>query len=353
MAAEIYIVSGFLGAGKTTLIQKLLKEAFQGDKVVLIENDFGEISVDAALLKEGGVEVTEINSGCICCSLSGDFVKALREVLTRFQPEKIIIEPSGVGKLSDIVRACTEPSLRELAQVRTKITVADAKRCQMYLDNFGEFFEDQIQNADVVLLSRTEKFPDRADDARRLVKSLNARAAVLSKPWDQTGAEEILFPGQAFPAHTEHAAHEHESCGHAHAGHAHEGHSHDGHEHDVHSHEEHGHDGCCQGEHAHDGHCGHEGHDHTAEEAFDTVTIRTSRVFSRGELKVRAADLEYGVHGTVLRAKGILRTADGAVNLQYLPGDLKLTPCGAKAGMLCVIGRDLDRRELCRLFDGE
>ena len=321
MAAEIYIVSGFLGAGKTTLIQKLLKEAFQGDKVVLIENDFGEISVDAALLKEGGVEVTEINSGCICCSLSGDFVKALREVLTRFQPEKIIIEPSGVGKLSDIVRACTEPSLRELAQVRTKITVADAKRCQMYLDNFGEFFEDQIQNADVVLLSRTEKSSDRAESARRLVKSLNAHADILSKPWEQLGTEEIL--GQS-GGREERRVRVHESCGHVHGEHCHE-------------------------EHSHEGHC----HGHTAEEAFDTVTIRTKRVFSPADLKARAADLEHGVRGTVLRAKGILHTADGTVNLQYLPGDLKLTACTAAAGTLCIIGRDLDRQELCRLFDGE
>lgn len=181
MATEIYVISGFLGAGKTTLIQKLLKEAFRKEKVVLIENDFGEISVDAALLKSGGIEVKEMNSGCICCSLSGDFVKALKELLDRFHPDKIIIEPSGVGKLSDIMKACSDPRVQALAKVKAKITVVDVKRCQMYLDNFGEFFEDQIQNANVILLSRTESFSDKINDAYRLVKSLNAHSTILSK----------------------------------------------------------------------------------------------------------------------------------------------------------------------------
>lgn len=182
MATEIYVISGFLGAGKTTLIQKLPKEAFDKEKVVLIENDFGEISVDAALLKSGGIEVKEINAGCICCSLSGDFVKALRELLDRFRPDTIIIEPSGVGKLSDIAKACSDPRILPLADVKAKITVADVKRCRMYLENFGEFFEDQIRNADLILLSRTEAFPDRIDDAYRLIKSLNEHVTILSAP---------------------------------------------------------------------------------------------------------------------------------------------------------------------------
>lgn len=199
MAAEIYIISGFLGAGKTTLIQKLLKETFQKDKVALIENDFGEISVDAALLKSGGIEVKEINSGCICCSLFGDFVKALKELLNRFNPDKIIIEPSGVGKLSDIIRACSDSRIQPLAKVKTKITVVDVKRCKMYINNFGEFFEDQIQNADVVLLSRTEDFPDKINDAYNLVKGLNTHSSILSKPWSEITAKEILYPQHEHP----------------------------------------------------------------------------------------------------------------------------------------------------------
>ena len=180
MAAEIFVISGFLGAGKTTLIQKLLKEAFAKEKVALIENDFGEISVDAALLKSGGVEVREINSGCICCSLSGDFVKSLKELLDRFHPDKIVIEPSGVGKLSDIIKACSDPRILPHAEVKGKITIVDIKRYKMYLDNFGEFFEAQIQNADAVLISRVDDFPGRVNAAYEIVKGLNTHAVVFS-----------------------------------------------------------------------------------------------------------------------------------------------------------------------------
>ncbi len=327
MASEIYVISGFLGAGKTTLIQKLLKEAFKQEKVVLIENDFGEISVDAALLKSGGIEVKEINSGCICCSLSGDFVKALKELLERYRPDKIIIEPSGVGKLSDVMKACSDPRILPLAKVKSKITVVDVKRCKMYLDNFGEFFEDQIQNADVLALSRTEDFPDKINDACKLIKSLNAHSAILSKPWDQMGAAEILYPREDRHEHTEHCGHGH-GCGCRHCG--------------AHGQGEHGHE--------HDGDCGHK---HSAEEAFDTVTIRTKRVFSIEDLKARVSDMERSAKGTILRAKGIVRSPDGYVNLQYLPGDIRITNCTASGNTLCIIGRDLNRQELVGLFSGE
>lgn len=308
MASEIYIVSGFLGAGKTTLIQKLLGEAFSNEKVALIENDFGDISVDAALLKSGGIEVKEINSGCICCSLSGDFVKALKDLLDRFHPDKIIIEPSGVGKLSDIMKTCSDPRILPLAKVKAKITVADVKRCKMYLDNFGEFFEDQIQNADVILLSRTEKFPDRVNDAEKLIRTLNACSAILSKPWKQITADDILYPEQAASRTFEHGC----SCSH-------------------HS---------C-------------GHNHTAEQAFDTVTIRIKRIFTIDDLTIRVSKMEQNAKGTILRAKGIVRGPDGYINLQYLPGDIQITGCGASGDMLCIIGRNLNRQELCSLFDGE
>ena len=319
MAAEIYIISGFLGAGKTTLIQKLLRETFSKEKMVLIENDFGAISIDAALLKSGGIEVKEINSGCICCSLSGDFVKAMKELLGRFHPDKIVIEPSGVGKLSDIIKACSDPRIQPFAKIKKKITVVDVKRCKLYLDNFGEFFEDQIKNADVVLLSRSEDFPDRVKDAHKLVRSLNAHAAIVSKPWDQINTAELLHPhDHDHHEHTEHC-HEH-GCGCAHSGH------------------DHGH--ACE-------------HSHSAEEAFDTVTIRTKRVFSMEDLKARVSNMEQSAKGTILRAKGIVRSANGYINLQYLPGDIRITGCAVGGGMLCIIGRNLNRQELCALFGGE
>ncbi|MHB8075998.1 CobW family GTP-binding protein [Desulfosporosinus fructosivorans] len=321
MATEIYVISGFLGAGKTTLIQKLLSETFKQEKVVLIENDFGEISVDAALLKSGGIEVKEINSGCICCSLSGDFVKAVQEIVERFHPDKIIIEPSGVGKLSDIMKACADPRIHSLVHVKTKITVADVKRCKMYLDNFGEFFEDQIQNADVILLSRSEDFPDKVNAARKLIESLNAHSVILSKPWNKISADDILFP-----RHDQHKREEH--CGHSPEC------------------------GCRHHGARHDHHCNC-GHNHSAEDIFNTVTIRTKRIFSIEDLRTRISSMERHAQGTILRAKGILRGTKGYVNLQYLPGDLKLTTCAAKGDILCIIGRDLNRQELVSLFSGE
>lgn len=320
MSTEIFVISGFLGAGKTTLIQKLLKEAFHNEKIVLIENDFGDISVDAALLKSGGIEVREMNSGCICCSLSGDFIKALKELLNRFQPDKIIIEPSGVGKLSDIMKACSDPRILPLAEVKAKITIADVKRCKMYLDNFGEFFEDQIKNADTVLLSRTEEFPDKINAAREMIKELNPHAAIFSKPWDQINGAQIL---QGHHVHTNGC-----TCG-CHGAHGHSNH-----------------------QHSHDHNCSC-GHNHAAEDIFDTVTIRTNQVFSMEDLKARVSTMEKGSKGTILRAKGIVRGPGGYINLQYLPGDIKMTECTAKGDMLCIIGRDLNRQELCTLFGGE
>ena len=320
MATEIYVISGFLGAGKTTLIQKLLSEAFKKDKVVLIENDFGEISVDAVLLKSGGFEVKEMNSGCICCSLSGDFVKAVHEIRMRYHPDKIIIEPSGVAKLTDIIKACADPRIHPFVKVKTKITVVDVKRCKMYLDNFGEFFEDQIQKADVILLSRTEDFPDKVNEARRLIESLNPRPVIFSKPWDQISADKILFP-----RHHERA------------------------EQVVHS------PGCeCHhhGAHDHDNPCSCD-HNPSAEDIFNTVTIKTERIFSKEDLRERISYMEHKTKGRVLRAKGILRGTNGYMNLQYLPGHLKIINCDARGNMLCIIGRDLNRQELVGLFCGE
>lgn len=313
MGTEIYIVSGFLGVGKTTLIQKMLKEAFQGEKVVLIENDFGEISVDAALLKSGGVEVKEISAGCICCSLSGDFVKALKDLLLRFHPDKIIIEPSGVGKLSDVMKACADPRIVLHAQVRGKITVVDVKRCPMHLDNFGEFFEDQIRNADVVVFSRTESFPAKIGDGEKIIKRLNPQGRVLTKPWAQIDTAELLnHLSQHRPAGRR--------C------------------------QDHGSDRSCPEE---------RGHNSRAEDVFDTVTIRTKQVFDTEELKAKVVKMEDSAKGTILRAKGIVRGPKGYLNLQYLPGDIRITGCQARGDMLCIIGRNLNRQELCAIFSGE
>ncbi len=323
----IYIISGFLGAGKTTFIQKMLKEAFTADKVVLIENDFGEISVDAALLKSGGVEVTEINSGCICCSLSGDFVKALKDVIDRFHPDKILIEPSGVGKLSDIIKTCSDARILPLATIQRRITVADVKRCRMYLDNFGEFFEDQIAHADTVLLSRTAEYPERVSDAEALIRSLNDHAAILSMPWDRLemgGLLSVSSPESAAGGcHHDHGSECTEDCCHEHE-------EEDGHEHP----------------------CEHE-HHHAAEDVFDTVTIHTSRLYSEEDLKQRIERMEQAFAKNVLRAKGIVRTANGYINLQYLPGNLQLSNSPAEGGTLCIIGCDLDPQELKTIFDGE
>ncbi|MDR0406308.1 MAG: GTP-binding protein [Clostridiales bacterium] len=317
MAAETIVVSGFLGAGKTTLIQKLLGGVFVGEKVVLIENDFGEESVDAALLRPrgGNLTVRELNSGCICCGLSGDFVKTVGEVSRRFRPDKIIVEPSGVGKLSDIIKAFADPRVTSEATLAAAVTVADARRCRTHLDNFGEFFEDQIKNADAVLLSRAGEFPGAVDGARELIAEVNPRAVVYSEAWDALDAKELLRRASRLRSG---AAHESAS------------------------------DCDCD---CHD--CNHGGCGHAAGEVFDTVTVRTDKIFTVGDLQACANQLERGAFGDVLRAKGIVRGEDGYVSLQYLPGETRVTDCAAAGGMLCVIGKGLDGRALVRLFGGE
>jgi G3E family GTPase len=318
MTAKIYIISGFLGAGKTTLIQKLLREALAGVKTVLVENDFGEAGIDAALLKSSGVEVAELNSGCICCSITGDFVKSLRELLKRFNPEAVLVEPSGVSKLSDVAAACADPSVTPLAELRGKITVVDVKRCRMYYDNFGEFFTDQIESADTILMSRAETYPEMAETAADLARSLNARAEILTQPWTQINAADLLrFDPPERPAHPEGC-----ECGHSHA---------------------HGEN------HVHDE---NHAHSHAAGDVFEAVDIRTDRSFTRLELQTLAAALPRAA-GTVLRAKGVVRGPAGHWNLQYLPGDWQIEPCEAAGGTLSFVGRDLNRDELIGLLGGE
>ncbi|MDR1650508.1 MAG: GTP-binding protein [Synergistaceae bacterium] len=300
MTAEIYIVSGFLGAGKTTLIQKLLSEAFGGERTAVIENDFGEAGIDASMLGSSGVEVRQMDSGCICCSLIGDFAKALEDLLTDYRPGRILIEPSGVGKLSDVVRACETPKVSALSRVAAKITVADASRFCKYLDNFGEFYEDQIENADVVILSRAED--PRAEDACRRIRNINGGAVILKKPWSRISPREILQRAD-YPA----------------------------------------------GETSRGGEEDHS-HDHSADEVFDEVTIRTSRSFGEDELKSAVSEIERLFGADVLRAKGIVKGPNGHLNLQYVPGDLRITDCAAAGNAISVIGRGLDRDRLSSCF---
>lgn len=333
MSAEIYIISGFLGAGKTTLIQKLLKDSFKNQKVILIENDFGEISVDAALLKSGGIEVKEINSGCICCNLSGDFVKAFQEILDRFNPDKIIIEPSGVGKLSDITKACSDLRILPRAKIKAKITVADVKRCKMYLDNFGEFFEDQIQNADIILLSHTEKCPDKINDVYKLIRTINMNSPILTEAWSKLTSAEILNPEQ-LPNKQEASSLQKYDCG--------------AHHHGTITHAE-----TYRCRHTdHDDNCEY-GHNHYADGVFDTITIQIKHPYTIEDLKTRFLNMEHNKKGTILRAKGIVPGPGGYVNLQYIPGNLQITSCTARGNMLCIIGQNLSRQELISLFSRE
>lgn len=307
---EIYIISGFLGAGKTTLIQKLLTEAFQDKKIALVENDFGEVSVDAALLKGGGYQVRELNTGCICCTLTGDFIAALNALLKSYHPEVVLIEPSGVGKLSDVEKACQAISQ---ARIQGKMTVVDVKRCQSYLENFGEFFEDQVIHADTVLFSRTASFPDRISEAVEVVRTLNPHAVLFTEEWETIPALRLLGEkiSDECPSHWE------ECCNHQ-----------------NHSEE------CCD----------HSGHHHTATEAFDTLTLRFQETVSLPAIAARLTALEASEYGTVLRAKGILRCKEGFCNLQFLPGDLKLERTHVSGNELCIIGKGLKEAQIVALF---
>lgn len=314
MKTDIYLISGFLGAGKTTLIDRLLRETFDPSETVVIENDFGEVSLDTSLIRSGGFAVKELSAGCICCSLTGDFQAAILEVLHEFSPRQILIEPSGVGKLSDIENACHSAKIADVAQIRRKITVADVVRCRMYLDNFGEFYEDQIRHADVILLSRTEQNPDKVSRAKTLLSALAPSAQIVAEAWDSLDLPALL--GE--PAVQEPHCHD-ENC-------------------------------VCHGHHHHDGECDHDHHDHSAHEAFDTVTLSFSRTVTRAELETAFGAAEAEKPGSILRAKGVVTTPEGPAAVQYLPGELNLMPCALQPGFLCLIGKDLNEQELKNLF---
>ena len=339
---KIDIFSGFLGAGKTTLIRKLIAEAYQGEKLVLIENEFGEIAIDGGFLKDAGVEITEMNSGCICCTLVGDFTKALKKVMADYAPDRIIIEPSGVGKLSDVAKAVSGV---EGAEIGAKVTLVDAGKCRMYMRNFGEFFNDQVENADLIVMSRTDTAsPEKILAATELLKGLNGHAGLITTPWDKISGKQIAeaMDENGLKAEMERLAHEHHE-------HLHD-HEHEEHEHHHEHHHEHD-ENCSCGCHDHD----HE-HHHHADEIFTSWGMETPRKFSEEELRSLLSALgDEERFGTVLRAKGILDSSDGDwIYFDYVPGESDIRRgAAAVTGRFCVIGSKLKEQALKELFNIE
>ena len=380
---KVDIFSGFLGAGKTTLIKKLVKEVFAGKKIVLIENEFGEIGIDGGFLKDAGINITEMNSGCICCSLVGDFGKALKKVADEYHPDRIIIEPSGVGKLSD-VRAAVENVADEAdLVVNALVTVADASKIKMYMKNFGEFYNNQIENAGAVILSRTQKLSEEKQlQAAELIREKNPNAVVITTPWDELTGEQIIKAIEGSDSlarelleEEKHGHHHHDHdgeccCGHDHDHEEHEHHHHDhddecccGHDHDHEEHEHHHHDhehehhydenGVCScGHHHEEDEHGHH-HHHHADEVFTSWGRETPRKYTKDELekilKTLSDSEEYGI---VLRAKGMLPTADGTwLHFDLVPGEYEIRNGSADyTGRLCVIGSKLAEDKLAELF---
>lgn len=380
---KIDIVSGFLGAGKTTLIKKLLAEAFQGEKLVLIENEFGEISIDGGFLKESGVQISEMSSGCICCSLVGDFNKALKDVHQQFAPDRILIEPSGVGKLSDVIVA-VENTVKDVPDMKLNsfVTVADATKVKVYMKNFGEFYNNQIESAGTIILSRTQKLTqEKLEAAVALLREKNPNAAILTTPWDELDgktilsaiekvslADELLERMQAEHAadEAEHHHHDHDEdddhehcCHHDHEEHDHchhdhdedehcHHHEHDHEDHDEHEHHHHHHDG----EECDDPHCGCHHHHHHADEVFTSWGAETVKVFTESELETILTALDSGDYGAILRAKGIVHSEDGKwLHFDFVPEEHQVRFGAADyTGRLCVIGSQLKEDKLAELF---
>ncbi len=340
---KIDIFSGFLGAGKTTLIRKLIQEAYVGEKVVLIENEFGEIGVDSGFLKDAGVEITEMNSGCICCSLVGDFSKALKEVAAKFSPDRIIIEPSGVGKLSDVIKAVQRAEVED-SKLNAFCTVVDAKKCKMYLKNFGEFFLDQVENASCIVLSRTEN-EGKVAEAVALLRE-HTSVTIVTTDWDKLTGKQILAAMQqtdSLKAEITRLAHEEHECHHHH----HEEDDEDEHE-------------CCHHHHHDEGDedehecCHHHGeHHHHADEVFTSWGVETAKQFKKEKLENILATLASGKYGQILRAKGIVNGKDGWLYFDYVPEESNVREGAAiVTGRLCVIGCHLDEDALNALFLG-
>lgn len=382
---KIDIFSGFLGAGKTTLIKKLIKEAFAGEQIVLIENEFGEIGIDGGFMREAGIQVNELNSGCICCSLVGDFREALKKVVETYHPDRILIEPSGVGKLSDVTRA-VEGVAEDLPVILNSfVTVADVNKVKMYMKNFGEFYDDQISHASCILLSRTQTASEeKIAAAVAMLREKNPTATIVTTAWDHLTGEQILkamstkddfkaeLIAMAAKANEEHAHEDEEEEHEHHHHHDHDEHDHDdhcccGHHHDHdddddehehehhHDHDEHDHDHEeHEHHHDHDGHCccGHHHHDHHADEVFTSWGVETARKFTKAEVEHALTELDTGNYGMILRSKGIVDGgADGWLEFDYVPGEWEVRSRSADVGgKLVVIGSKLNETAIAQLF---
>ena len=388
---KIDIYSGFLGAGKTTLIKKMIQEAYAGQRLVLIENEFGEIGIDGGFLQDAGINITEMNSGCICCSLVGDFGKALTQVIAEYNPDRIVIEPSGVGKLSDVIAAVEKVTNDEVTLGYT-VAVADAGKVKVYMKNFGEFYNNQIETASTIILSRTDSVPQSKLDASvALIREHNANATVVTTPWTQLTGAQLLeaMEGQATLArelaelehshhhdhdehcccgydHEHHHHHDHDEhccCGHDHEHHHH--HDHDehcccGHDHEHHHHHDHDEHCCCGHDHEHHHHhdhdehctCGHDHHHHHADEVFTSWGVETHKKFDRCAIEAALKELDSGKYGMVLRAKGIIPANDGSwIHFDMVPEEYDIRTGGAAInGKLCVIGSKLDEAAIATLF---
>ena len=377
---KIDIFSGFLGAGKTTLIKKLIKESFPGQKVVLIENEFGEIGIDGGFLKESGIQINELNAGCICCSLVGDFRAALQQVVEQYHPDRIVIEPSGVGKLSDVTRAVEGVAEHLDVQLNSFVTVADVNKVKMYMKNFGEFYDDQISHASCIILSRTQTASEeKIAAAVAMLREKNPTATIVTTAWDALTGEQILnamstkddfkaeLIAMAAKANEEHAhedeeeEHEHHhhhydengvcSCGHHHHDDddddddEHEHHHHDNDDEHEHHHDEDGH--CCCGHHHHHHHDGHD-----ADEVFTSWGVETAKKFSKADIEHALTELDTGNYGMILRSKGIVDGGtDGWLEFDYVPGEWEVRARGADVGgKLVVIGSKLDEKAIAALF---
>ena len=361
---KVDIISGFLGAGKTTFIKKLIEEVFPGEKLVLIENEFGEIGIDGGFLKDAGVEITEMNSGCICCTLVGDFSKALQKVLTEYQPDRVIIEPSGVGKLSDVVKAIEGVKEEADIEIDGRITVVDGKKAKIYMKNFGEFFENQVEHASTIVISRTQMMKDeKIEECVHILREKNPDAAIISTPWEELGKEAVqraLEHGAEIEGILEEHHHheEEECCVHEHHHHHHEEEECCDHEHHHHHHDEE----CCDHDHHHDhgpdctcgchDHHDHHGHHH-ADEVFTSWGKETAHKYTEDELDfILKALTETEAYGTILRAKGIIQMEDGSwKQFDMVPEEFEIRAGQADyTGRLCVIGTDLKEDELMKLF---
>ncbi len=365
----IDIFSGFLGAGKTTLIKKMIKEAYAGEKLVLIENEFGEIGIDGGFMQEAGIEVNEMNSGCICCSLVGDFGKALVQVIEEFSPDRILIEPSGVGKLSDVIGAVRRVESDDV-KLGSFITVADATKCKVYLKNFGEFYLNQIETASAIILSRTANIgEEKLHTAVSLLREHNKDAVIITTPWDELTGAQILDAMQQqntlneelreLLEHEHHHHDEHCDCPHCHGEHEHHHHEHEhhhAHEHHHHDHEHHHRDehcDCphCHGEHEH--HHDHAHHHHHADEVFTSWGVETAKKFTKAEIEdILTQFNDTDRFGTVLRAKGIVADADGGwIHFDHVPNEIDIrSGCACVTGRICVIGAKLNEAAIKEAF---